>query len=417
MVKNNPDIVIVGAGHAGLTQTLLLALSGFNVACIDPTPVDLAQDGKRDGRTTALSYGSMQVMKAAGVWDRILPHACAIQDIQILDGSSPVLLNFLSEDLKQEISNPAFGWVVENHVLRHVLHQAIQEQKNATLIFGQNVTDFEEQETHMNVFLSDGQQLSAKLVIGADGRSSFTRKWAKIPVREWSYNQQALVCMVTHEKPHQNIAVEHFKSEGPFAILPMLGGEQGQHRSALVWTKEVKSHQKNPLLSYDKKTFITALNARFPEFYGGVTNIGKRMSYPLNLIHAYRYTAPRIALVADAAHGIHPIAGQGLNLGLRDVATLCEILVQARESEKDIGLNDVLKTYERARRFDNTAMAATTDILNKLFGSEHLMLPFTRKVGLKMVERFLPAKKFFMRQAMGTAGLLPDMIKTGKLKS
>jgi len=275
------------------------------------------------------------------------------------------------------------------------------------------VRDYSVDDDGVNVHLADDTILRAKLVIGADGRNSFTRDWMGINTRGWNYHQRAVVCIVHHENPHDNIAIEDFRGEGPFAVLPMMDNEDGNHRSSIVWTEH--GSEKDSAVHWDDAAFDAALQERFPDFYGKVSCASRRFSYPLGLIHAHSYIGPRMALVGDAAHGIHPIAGQGLNLGLRDIAALAELIVQAKRDGKDVGSADLLETYQRQRRFDNMAMAAATDTLNKLFSNNITPLRILRKVGLRMVQNVAPARKFFMRQAMGAAGLLPTIVKGGKI--
>ena len=215
--------------------------------------------------------------------------------------------------------------------------------------------------------------------------------------------------MIAHEKPHNNTAWEDFRSSGPFAILPMMGDAKGGHRSALVWTEH--GAEKKSALHWDEYVFNAAITERFPASYGAVKAVGKRFSYPLGLIHAQSYTAPRMALVADAAHGIHPIAGQGLNIGLRDIAVLSEFIIAAKNSGMDVGGDAVLKEYEHVRRPDNMAMAAATDALNKLFSNDSKSLRTIRIAGLKMVQKIGPARRFFMKQAMGIGGQIPPLQK------
>lgn len=384
------DIIIVGGGLAGLTQTVLLAQNGFDVLCIDKeNKTDISPT---DARTTAISYGSHLILKNAGIWDDLIEHACPIEDIQILDGTSPVLLDFPIDEVKQ----PAFGWIIENRFIRKALSKAIETEKSATHLTGHSVQDFQIDEKTATVILGNNKKHTANLIIGADGRQSFTREWMNVGTREWSYNQQAIVTIVTHEKPHNNVAIEHFRSEGPFAILPMLDGNKGEHKSSIVWTDH-----SNAALNYDDKTFLTALNARFPDLYGEVLSNEKRFCYPLNFSHAFDYIKPRMALIADAAHGIHPIAGQGLNLGFRDIAALNDILKTAKNNNEDIGDLKILERYQRARQKDNIAMAAATDLLNKTFSNKFPPLKLARKVGLKVINKIKPTKKYFMRKAMG----------------
>lgn len=393
------DVIVVGGGHSGLTLSALLASHGVGVICIDREDPATTLKGAFDGRTTAISYGSQKVIAAGGGWEAIENKACPIKDIRILDGDSPTLLTFLSEDAGGELQNQAFGWIVENRDLRKVLYDRLEKLDRATHIAPAQVQDFAADEDGVCVHLADGRALRAKLLVGADGRGSFVREKAGITTRGWTYGQNALVCTVTHENPHYNVAVEHFRPEGPFAILPMTDAEDGAHRSAVVWTEHAKTRRSAQ--DFDEDTFNTALNARFPAEYGKVRLAGKRFSYPLGLIHAHNYVAERLALVADAAHGIHPIAGQGLNIGLRDIAALAGMVIEAHADGTDIGGTDLLNRYQRARRFDNMTMAAATDALNKLFSNDLPPVRMARRLGLRAVQRIIPARRFFMRQAMG----------------
>jgi 2-octaprenyl-6-methoxyphenol hydroxylase len=233
-----------------------------------------------------------------------------------------------------------------------------------------------------------------------------------IGARAWGYHQRAIVCVAEHENPHDHIAVEHFRREGPFAILPMTDAPGGAHRSSIVWTEH--GPEKQSALRYGQKAFDAALAARFPEFYGRVRQTGQRFSYPLGLIHAHSYIGPRMALVAEAAHGIHPIAGQGLNMGFRDVAALAGLVTQALADGDDPGAEAVLENYQRQRRCDNMAMAGATDTLNRLFSNDIGPVRLTRRLGLHAVARLPFARQFFMKQAMGAAGLLPPLLREVK---
>lgn len=348
-----------------------------------------------DLRTTAISYGSSKVLEEARIWQDMLPNACPIEDIQIFDGSSPLLLNFLST----EVEGQSFGWIVDNADLRKILLKSIGKMKNVTHIAPMKVADFKVKDESASAILENGETLTAKLIIGADGRGSFTRQWMGIDTRQWSYNQRAVICCVEHENPHNNIAVEHFWPEGPFAILPMRDDKNGKHRSSVVFTEH--GPEKYSLMKFTDAEFETALAARFPENYGNVKMIGKRAAYPLNLIHATSYIGTRMALIADAAHGIHPIAGQGLNLGFRDIGKLTELVVEAHKAGSDIGSDKLLTAYQSARRIDNMAMVAVTDGLVRLFSNNIPPMRAIRKLGLKLVSKLPPAKNFFMRQAMG----------------
>lgn len=394
-MKTDFDTIIVGGGLSGLTLACLLGQSGISAACIDAAE---PKNKAADLRTTAISFGSRKILERAGVWQHI-KEACPIKDIQILDGDSPILLEFCAT----EIDDKDFGWIVENDHLKAALFKTLNTLKTVKHLAPETVTEFDTQDTHASVSLQSGKTLTAQLMIGADGRASKTRTYMEqqgdVVTRRWSYNQRAVICMVEHENPHNNIAVEHFWPEGPFAILPFMDDKKGRHRSSVVFTEH--GHEKNSLIHLSDEDFEMLLNARFPQNYGEVKLANKRAAYPLSLNHADRYTAKRMALVADAAHGIHPIAGQGLNLGFRDLDTLSELLASAHAQGKDLGSADILKSYEQIRRPDNMAMVAMTDGLNRLFSNNLPPVSLLRRTGLKLVSRFAPAKKFFMKQAMG----------------
>lgn len=399
------DVIIVGGGLSGLSMTCLLASHGVSVICIDrDTPV-YEVDDIPDGRTTAISYGSHKVLAEGGIWEGLAPHCCPIEQIDITDGDSPILLSFSSE----EVGGRIFGWIAENRYMRVATYDRLKQLKSASHIAPATVKDFTRDEDSAGVILDNGETYRAKLVIGADGRNSFTRDWMGIDTRSWPYNQTALICNVFHENPHDYIALENFRTQGPFAILPMTDDAQGRHRSSLVWSQHGK--QAFAMAHESEDVFNAALNARFPERYGHVELATKRQAFPLNLIHAHQYIAPRMALIADAAHGMHPIAGQGLNMGYRDVAALGTLIIDAVKDGKDAGAPDLLESYQRQRRFDNMTMMGATDTLTRLFSSRLPGIGLLRKFGLKTVATLPPAKQFFMKQAMGASGLLPAMIR------
>lgn len=404
------DVIIVGGGPAGCSMAALLASNGVSVLCIDQDDPETTLKGDFDGRTTAISYGSRRVIEAAGAWEALESEACPIDDIQIKDSGSSVLLEFLVKD----VDNNSFGWIVENRRLRAALYTRLRELKGAQHIAPARVADFSREADRVVVHLQDGRTARTKLVIGADGRKSFTREWMGIGTRGWSYRQRGVVCIVNHENPHGNIAVEDFREAGPFAILPMSDDAQGRHRSSIVWTEH--GPEKDSAKNWDVETFNAALAERFPAFYGKPSLSGQRFSYPLALTHAHSYIAERMALVADAAHAIHPIAGQGLNLGLRDVAELVALIIEANNEGRDISNPELLEAYESARRPDNMLMAAATDSLNRLFSNDVAPVRLLRRIGLRMVQAAPVARKFFIRQAMGTSGMLPRLIRDGKLR-
>lgn len=386
------DVAIIGGGLAGLTLSCLLGQSGVSTICIDQAPAKLPKS--KDLRTTAISFGSRQILERAGIWQNLPAAACPIDDIQILDGHSSVLLNFLSG----EVEGKSFGWILENADLRTAMMKTLKGLKPVTHKAGTTVSDFEIFDETARVITGDGA-IDARLIIGADGRGSFTRGWMGVRTRQWSYEQRAVICTVSHSNPHANVAVEHFWPAGPFAVLPMADDAKGTHRSSVVFTEH--GPEAESLMRFTDKEFEMALAAKFPASYGDIKLIGKRAAYPLGLVHAAEYIRPRMALVADAAHGIHPIAGQGLNLGFRDVGEIASLIADAHERGSDVGAHSVLQTYQRRRRPDNMAMVAVTDGLNRLFSNNLKSVGLLRRAGLKMVSKIPPAKKFFMRQAMG----------------
>lgn len=386
------DTVIIGGGPSGLTLSCLLGQQGLRVICLDQAAPK--KSSENDLRTTAISYGSRKILEQAGIWS-LIAEACPIDDIRILDGRSPLLLNFTSE----EAGGKSFGWIVENTYLRSALMKRIGALETAHYEAPIRATDFRVEDDYAACILEDGHEIKARLLAGADGRGSFMRGWMGVDTHAWGYRQQAIVCTVAHEHPHNQAAVEHFWPSGPFAILPMSDDQNGRHRSSVVFTEH--GPRSRSLMTLTDNTFEAALAERFPESYGDIKLISKRAAYPLGLIHATRYTAPRMALIADAAHGIHPIAGQGLNLGFRDIAALSELIGQAHEAGGDIGGQDILDRYERARRIDNMSMIAFTDGLNRLFGNDILPVRALRRAGLRAVAHFPPAKRFFMKRAMG----------------
>lgn len=389
------DVAIIGGGLAGLSLAALLGQSQFRVLCLDQTSKDETLHQDFDGRTTAISYGSCEILTEAGIWPLCADQACPILDIRILDGASSVLLKFLSQDVQDR----AFGHIIENRLLRMAQYKKISTLKSVTHLDKTIVTDVINQDKNIIIKTSTGETFTADLVIGADGKKSFLRQTMNVPHHAWSYDQTAIVCCVDHDQPHNHVAIEHFLPDGPFAILPMNDNPiTGKHQSSLVWT--VHGHDRR-MMDCDDDIFNIALNARFPKEYGHVSLFGKRSFWPLGLNHAHSYIDERKIIIAEAAHAMHPIAGQGLNIGMRDIKVLHDLLLSARAHHKDLGSSELLQTYERARRFDTSTMMAATDILNKLFSNKSKLLGLARKIGIKAVDRIPPAKKFFMHQAMG----------------
>lgn len=401
------DAVIVGGGPAGLSMAVLLAKAGVRTACLERMSRDtLVYDG-RDGRTTAISFASKQVLDHAGIWSCIEDQASPIADIVILDENAPLQLDFESHDL----GNQPFGWVVDNMALVRALVKQAEATKGLDLFYESSVAAFEQDDAQAVISLDDGRALTCALMIGADGRQSFMRTHQSIPTIDHDYQQTALVGTITHAKDHGQLAVEHFRSDGPFAVLPMIDDAQGAHRSTMIWT--VPTEEAKQWQQVGEDVLIAAVDTRLDDRFGDVQHVQLMGAWPLTLNYAVKTTAPRLMLIADAAHGMHPIAGQGLNMSLRDVAALAHIIPAAKGMGKDIGSSQVLRQFARERRIDNANMIAATHGLNSLFGVRFKPVQWIRGAGLTAVSLLPPVKRYFMAQAMGLAGaaLVPEDTK------
>lgn len=394
------EVAIVGGGLSGLSLGIACAAAGVEVAVIDREDPAKFRSAAYDGRTTAIAYGSQQVLRGIGVWDALAADAQPIREIRVADGNSPLFLHYD----RREVGAEALGYIVENRLLRGALQARAEALPSLKLYAPSAVADVDFAETQVRLSLADGRHLIAALTVGADGRSSAMRDAAAIKSWSKSYRQTAIVCVVRHAQPHRGVAVEHFRTAGPFAILPMTGD-----RSSIVWTED--EHAAPALLALDDAGFTRQLASRFGDFLGALTVEPGRWSYPLMLIQAERYVADRLALIGDAAHVIHPIAGQGWNLGVRDIAALAELIVDAHRLGLDLGSASLLRRYERWRRLDSLTLAAVTDGLNRLFANELPPLRLARDLGLAAVNRAPALKRFFMRHAMGVVGDLPRLVK------
>jgi 2-octaprenyl-6-methoxyphenol hydroxylase len=403
------DVAIVGGGIAGTTFAAILGGAGLKVALIERQAPSALTGSAYDGRTTAITYGSRKLLEAAGLWADLAPHACPIADIRVADGASPLFLHFDS----REVGDDPLGSIVENRLIRQSLFRRVGEIESVTQIAPATVAGLDTAGALAHLTLADGREIAADLVIGADGRESFIRGAAGIETIGWAYKQHAIVTIMGHEHSHENVAVESFLPAGPFAILPMTDATDGTHRSSIVWTDHIDAV---PLyMQLDHPAFEEELRRRAGDWLGRVWEIGPRFTYPLGLRHAKRYIGPRVALIADAAHVIHPIAGQGLNLGMRDIALLSELLVDRRRAGLDLGDPLMLRRYERMRRADNIAFSAATDILDRLFSNDIPPIRLARRVGLGAVNHVPPLRRFFMRRAMGAAGAISRLGRGEKI--
>ncbi|MEQ9812380.1 MAG: UbiH/UbiF/VisC/COQ6 family ubiquinone biosynthesis hydroxylase [Azospirillaceae bacterium] len=396
------DIAIVGGGLAGLTLALGLARAGIGAVVVDRVPLETMAAAPFDGRSTAISFGSRRILERVGLWPRVAGEAAPILDIRIADDRQPLFLHFDHEEMADRSGGEPFGHIVDNRVLRRAQFEALAAADGVRHLAPATVTGIARGDTGVKVTLADGRHIGAELVVGADGRRSAVRESAGIRTRGWSYAQHAIVGCLTHEKPHDGLALEHFLPEGPFAVLPMTDDAAGRHRSSLVWTETPA--RADHLLALDDAAFDRALNERLGDYLGPARMASARFRYPLTLIHARRYVDRRLALISEAAHGIHPIAGQGLNLGLRDIDLLLDLVGERARLGLDLGDPDMLARYEARRRPDNTAMAVATDLLNRLFSNRIGPVRRLRGLGLEAVGMLPPVKRFFMAQAMGLSG-------------
>ena len=409
------DLAVIGAGLNGSLLALAAGESRLQTALIDRVPLAALTEAGFDGRTTAIAYTSQRLFKAVGVWDELESHAEPILDIRISDTghdgrTSPLFLHFDHREAAESEGDAApMGWIVENRFLRAAMLRRLQACANVELVAPDEALDTSRGPDKVEIALKSGRRLAARLVASAEGRFGTLREDAGIGARAWSYGQVAIVLVAHHERPHRGVAQEKFLPGGPFAILPMQDGAAGEHRSSIVWTERASIARR--LLELDAPRFNAEFARRFGDFLGHVEPAGPRWSHPLGLVHAERYVDECMVLVGDAAHGIHPIAGQGYNLGVRDIAALVEVLVDAKRLGLDIGAADTLERYARWRRADNFTMVAATDLLNRLFSNDIAPLRLARDVGLAAVNRVPPLRKFFLRHAMGLGGDLPKLIR------
>ncbi|HEY1719703.1 MAG TPA: UbiH/UbiF/VisC/COQ6 family ubiquinone biosynthesis hydroxylase [Magnetospirillaceae bacterium] len=394
------DVIIVGGGPVGGVLGLALAQADLQVAIIDHENPQAEVVPSFDGRALSVALTAQRAMVTVDLWPNVAPHAAAIERIRVADGKSPATLHYHHE----EIGEDPFGWVVESEGLRRALAIRLGDQKNLTRLAPMRIAQIERGDGVVTVTLKDGEVLTAPLIVGADGRRSMVRDSAGIAVKTRDYDQMAIVCTVAHEKPHANIAHELFLPAGPFAILPL-----PRNRSGIVWTE--KPHIAAAIMKEGDAVFLDELRSRFGQFLGALTLDGPRYAHPLAFQLADAYWVPRLALVGDAAHAMHPVAGQGMNMGLRDASALAERVVESRRLGLDIGGAQTLEGYARWRRFDNLLMLGMTDGLVRLFSNEIKPLKLARDLGLAAVNRMPAAKRLFTRHAMGLEGDLPRLMR------
>ena len=394
------DVVIIGSGLVGAAMAIALAQSGLRVSLVEAKKRADQLAPAFDGRTSAIAAASVKILESIHVWQQ-LDDICPITDIRVCDHGGKHFVHYDHKDA----GNEPFGYIVENRLLREALYRSVNETTGITVYEPTKLAHYETTATQIHAHLEDGTELSASLMLVADGKFSETRAMAGIEPEISSYGQTAIVASITHSEPHNGLALEAFYPAGPFAILPMTG-----NRSNIVWTEsdDMAAH----MLELDDETFLSEINKRAGDYLGDISLLGPRHSYPLMLIKAQEYVRDRLALIGDAGHGIHPIAGQGVNLGYRDVAVLAELLVDQARLGMDIGDANLLAKYASKRRGDVGSMAAATDLLNRLFSNQSKLLASARDIGLGTVERILPLKQFFMQHAMGLGNAdVPRMMR------
>ncbi len=405
------DVVIAGGGLTGPTLAVALADAGLKVALADSEPIETRLAPNFDGRASAISAANWRQWRALGLIDRLQPDAQPIRDILVTDGPAPgasartplpVFLGFSSDSLGGDPDEP-MGWMLENRHIRAALSAALVERKVKTFAPAA-VRSATVDGPVARVILADGVALEAPLVVGADGRRSMVREAAGIATYGWNYDQCGVVATVSLEHDHEGVAHEYFLPGGPFAILPLTS-----QRASLVWSDQ--RDRARALVQASPEAFEAHLARRFGDALGRPRLDGNRMQFPLSLQMAETMIGVRTALVGDAAHAVHPIAGQGLNLGLKDVAALAEVIVEARRIGEDWGSDLVLERYARWRRFDAAALATATDLFTRLFSNDHPVLRLIRGAGLAAINRAGPAKRLFVREAAGLLGETPRLLR------
>jgi 2-octaprenyl-6-methoxyphenol hydroxylase len=405
-MEHDADILIVGGGLNGPALALALAQGGLRVTVVDARPAPARAKTGFDGRAYSLALASKRLLAALGVWPGLAEQSQPILEIKASDGhagrgAAPFFLHFNHA----EIEEGPMGFMVEDRHLYAAFLAAMQSTAGITLLSGETVVAQDIGAQGVGVTLGSGKRLTARLLVGCDGRQSGVAQRAGITRTGWDYGQTALVTSVSHALPHRGIAHQFFMPEGPLAILPLHGGT----RSQIVWTE--KTARANAIQALDDAAYLDALRPRFGDFLGDITLAGPRFTYPLALGLADSFTAPRLALVGDAAHGVHPIAGQGLNLGLRDVGALAQVLIEAARRGEDIGAADVLDRYQRWRRFDTTTLALGMDTVNRLFSNDNPLLRIGRDLGMGAISAMPGLRRRFIRTAAGLEGDLPRLLQ------
>jgi 2-octaprenyl-6-methoxyphenol hydroxylase len=395
------DAIILGGGLVGLTLASALDSSGLSAIVVDPADPAPRTTAAFDGRTSAVSSSSMRMLGAIGVLDHLAEPGCPIRTITVADGLRPGGIHFDAGD------DEPLGWMHENRHLRAALQARAEAGKNSWLLWKSRIGKVDRGDHGVVVALADGRKLSAPLLVAADGRNSPMREAAGIRAARWRYDHQAIVSVLRHQRPHDHVAYEIFYPTGPFALLPMT--DKGGHRSAIVWS--VPQEDAAGWLALNDEDFAAEAQAAMGGFLGPIAMLAPRSSFPLGFHHAAQITARRLALIGDAAHAIHPIAGQGLNLGFRDAAALAEVVVEGARLGFDLGDSQLLDRYQRWRALDSLSVALATDSLTRIYGVPGRIPSAVRRFGMGLVERVAPLRNRLMSEARGTSGDLPLLLR------
>ena len=398
------DLLILGGGLVGTTLALAAAKKGFSSHLVDRAdPADLTAEGF-DGRASAISTASWRLFRNIGLADALEPHGCPIEAIAVIDQMKPGRIDFRPEEHEGTL-----GRMFANRTLRTALFDAVKAEPLIALHAPVEVTDRRRDAFTVSATLADGTMLEADLLVGAEGRGSPTRQDAELKMAQWDYSHRAIIAGLDHSKPHEGVAWEIFYEDGPFALLPLRDKDDGTHRSALVWTVDEKDAA--GVLKLGDRAFLAEIEKRMGTILGDLSLNSGRSSYPLSFQHTARIVGERMALIGDSAHGMHPIAGQGLNLGLRDVGALVEVLEDARRLGLDIADAQVLERYEKWRALDSLMVMGATDTLTRIFGVPGKTASAVRRLGMAGVQRSGWLKKFFMDEARGVSGDVPELMK------
>ena len=404
-MKKDFDVIVIGAGINGQVMSLAAAHFGFSVALIDQNSFIENSLREFDGRAYAIAFSSVQMMKNLNLWKKIEDTALPISNIKVSHGTiergpASAILQFNNADIEES----PMAQMLEDRFLRLCLSQEIKKNALIDLIEHRKINEIRNLNKQKQLTLDNSSKLQASLIVASDGINSPTAKAFGIRKAGWKYKQRGLVCAVDHEYPSDNTAYQYFLPEGPLAILPIKN-----NTASIVWTESIQNA--STISEMDDKEYLSILQTRFGDFLGKLKLTGKRLSFPLKLSISEKYVSDKFAVIGDAAHGYHPIAGQGLNAGLRDIAALVDVISCAKERGEDFSSINILNRYQEWRRFDNQALGFATDNLNKIFSSHDPLFGSLKNLGMKMIDKSNRAKRVFIRQAAGLNGDLPKLMR------